>query len=109
MASPDNFRFNLYYLQMPRFYESSSEETVDKSEASEKQSGDKDMKYWRIFLILVFCYYFISCGVERIYQVLVMIISVDNDDDCDDDDPAHGLHLRDLRPASSVPWCRRHH
>ena len=75
MALPDNFRFNLYYLQMPRFYESSSEETVDKSEASEKQSGDKDMKYWRIFLILVFCYYFISCGVERIYQVLVMIIS----------------------------------
>ena len=85
MALPDNFRFNLHYLQMPRFYESSSEETVDKSEVSEKQSGDKDMKYWRIFLILVFCYYFISCGVERIYQVLVMIISVDNDDDCDDD------------------------
>ena len=76
MASPDNFRFNFSYLQMPRFYESSSEETVDKSEASEKQSGDKDMKYWRIFLILVFCYYFISCGVERIYQVLVTIIRV---------------------------------
>ena len=48
---------------MPRFYESDDGEDKNKTGVVEK-----DIKYWKIFLVVVFFYYFISCGVERIYQ-----------------------------------------
>ena len=50
---------------MPRFYQTDEAEKSD-VDVSDKQ--EKDIKYWKIFLVVVFFYYFISCGVERIYQ-----------------------------------------
>ena len=53
-------------MQMPRFYNDDEEET-SKAETSIDNKGE--IKYWKTFMVLVFFYYFISCGVERIYQV----------------------------------------
>ena len=54
---------------MPRFYDS---EGVQKSE----ELPEKDIKYWKLFLVVVFCYYFISCGVERIYQPMAFTFGI---------------------------------
>ena len=55
---------------MPRFYESDGE---DKNKAD---LPEKDIKYWKIFLVVVFFYYFISCGVERIYQPMAFTFGI---------------------------------
>ena len=54
---------------MPRFYNDDEEET-SKAEAATDTKGE--IKYWKLFMVLVFFYYFISCGVERIYQVFTL-------------------------------------
>ena len=54
---------------MPRFYES---EGVEKTE----ELPEKDIKYWKLFLVVVFFYYFISCGVERIYQPMAFTFGI---------------------------------
>lgn len=46
--------------KMPNFYDSNSSEDTEVSNNS--------IKHWYIFLILIFFYYFTSCGVERIFQ-----------------------------------------
>ena len=56
---------------MPRFYESEDGEDKNKTEVVEK-----DIKYWKIFLVVVFFYYFISCGVERIYQPMAFTFGI---------------------------------
>ena len=63
---------------MPRFYQTDEAEKSD-VDVSDKQ--EKDIKYWKIFLVVVFFYYFISCGVERIYQPMAFTFgkSADND------------------------------
>ena len=58
---------------MPRFYNDDEEETSKAETASADNKGE--IKYWKIFMVLVFFYYFISCGVERIYQVSIFFIS----------------------------------
>ena len=52
---------------MPRFYNDDEEETSKAEAATTDSKGE--IKYWKTFMVLVFFYYFISCGVERIYQV----------------------------------------
>ena len=44
---------------MPRFYE---------SEEVKNESEKKELKFFYPVLMLVFVYYFLSCGIERIYQ-----------------------------------------
>ena len=56
---------------MPRFYNDDDDEE-EKSKA-EVTNENGEIKYWKTFMVLVFFYYFISCGVERIYQVLKQI------------------------------------
>jgi len=56
---------------MPRFYESDDGEDKNKTGVVEK-----DIKYWKIFLVVVFFYYFISCGVERIYQPMAFTFGI---------------------------------
>lgn len=56
---------------MPRFYNDDDDEE-EKSKA-EVANENGEIKYWKTFMVLVFFYYFISCGVERIYQVLKQI------------------------------------
>ena len=45
---------------MPRYYEG--------GEGEEKEEEGRGVRHWRLFLAVVFLYYFVSCGVERIYQ-----------------------------------------
>ena len=54
---------------MPRFYDS------DDAVAG-KDLPDKDIKYWKLFLVVVFFYYFISCGIERIYQPMAFTFGI---------------------------------
>ena len=56
---------------MPRFY-NDDDDDEEKSKA-EVANENGEIKYWKTFMVLVFFYYFISCGVERIYQVLKQI------------------------------------
>ena len=55
---------------MPRFYE--GDEENNKTEIS----TEKNIKYWKLFLVVVFFYYFISCGVERIYQPMAFTFGI---------------------------------
>ena len=55
---------------MPRFYNDDEEEEQG-SKAETESDGKGEIKYWKTFMVLVFFYYFISCGVERIYQVCI--------------------------------------
>ena len=55
---------------MPRFYESDGEG------ADKVQLPEKDIEYWKVFLLIVFFYYFISCGVERIYQPMAFTFGI---------------------------------
>eukprot|EP00090_Calanus_glacialis_P002229 TRINITY_DN11674_c0_g1_i1.p1 TRINITY_DN11674_c0_g1~~TRINITY_DN11674_c0_g1_i1.p1 ORF type:complete len:456 (-),score=102.67 TRINITY_DN11674_c0_g1_i1:161-1528(-) len=55
--------------KMPRFYDS------DDAVAG-KDLPDKDIKYWKLFLVVVFFYYFISCGIERIYQPMAFTFGI---------------------------------
>ena len=57
---------------MPRFYSDDEEETSKAETPSADNKGE--IKYWKTFMVLVFFYYFISCGVERIYQVFTPFI-----------------------------------
>ena len=50
---------------MPRFYEKEKEDNPG------QERKDKTIRYLQIFFFLVFLYYFISCGVERIIQSMV--------------------------------------
>ena len=50
---------------MPRFYEK------EKEDNPKQERKDKPIRYLPIFFFLVFLYYFISCGVERIIQSMV--------------------------------------
>ena len=54
---------------MPRFYEEEAEKTTE-------DKPEKDIKYWKTFLMILFCYYFISCGVERIYQPMAFTFGI---------------------------------
>ena len=57
---------------MPRFYNDDEEETSKAETPSADNKGE--IKYWKTFMVLVFFYYFISCGVERIYQVFTIYL-----------------------------------
>jgi len=55
--------------KMPRFYD--SEQTF-----AGKDLPEKDIKYWKLFLAVIFFYYFISCGIERIYQPMAFTFGI---------------------------------
>ena len=57
--------------KMPRFYEE-DEEGIK----VEKKEGHTDVKYWKVLLFLVFLYYFVSCGIERIYQPMAYTFGI---------------------------------
>ena len=52
---------------MPVYYGTTS--TTEMNE-----TGNKDVKvhFWKPLLVLTFLYYVISCGIERIYQPMVI-------------------------------------
>ena len=54
---------------MPRFYEKDGDTPAN-------EAPDKDIKYWKLFLVVVFFYYFISCGIERIYQPMAFTFGI---------------------------------
>ncbi len=58
---------------MPLFYESvDAEQLEDEAEAKERACRLRPkLKYPIIFLCLVFCHYFCSCGIERLFQSMV--------------------------------------
>eukprot|EP00092_Neocalanus_flemingeri_P007291 GFUD01007873.1.p1 GENE.GFUD01007873.1~~GFUD01007873.1.p1 ORF type:complete len:462 (+),score=106.98 GFUD01007873.1:184-1569(+) len=56
--------------KMPRFYDS------DEEAKEGKDLPEKDIKYWKLFLVVVFFYYFISCGIERIYQPMAFTFGI---------------------------------
>ena len=55
--------------KMPRFYDGDEAETG-------KDLPEKDIKYWKLFLAVVFFYYFISCGIERIFQPMAFTFGI---------------------------------
>jgi len=55
--------------KMPRYYDNDDS-------AKGKDLPDKDIKYWKLFLAVVFFYYFISCGIERIYQPMAFTFGI---------------------------------
>jgi len=52
-------------LKMPRYYE----EVADGEKA--ESHANRQVLHWRALVFLVGVYYFISCGIERIYQPMV--------------------------------------
>ena len=66
-------------FKMPRFYkdptiEGENSESGPEAETDLKQTGNVSttrVRFWTPLLVLTFCYYFISCGIERIYQPMV--------------------------------------
>ena len=66
--------------KMPRFYKDPAIEGDSSSEAEADQDASKTntsatrVRYWIPLLFLTFFYYFISCGIERIYQPMVRAI-----------------------------------
>jgi hypothetical protein len=50
-------------LRMPRYYDSSKEEHEE-----EESSHVTSISCLPLFYAVVFAYYFVSCGIERIYQ-----------------------------------------
>ena len=84
---------------MPRFYNDDEEETSKAETASADNKGE--IKYWKIFMVLVFFYYFISCGVERIYQVSTFFInSLESEMFYF---VANGVHIWPVRAAGALP------
>ncbi len=53
--------------EMPRYYESGE------GEARVKVAQGSRIKHWRIVIVAVGVYYALSCGIERIYQPMVII------------------------------------
>jgi len=56
-------------FKMPRFYK--SDEAI-----LGKELPEKDIKFGKLFFILVFFFYFISCGIERIYQPMAFTFGI---------------------------------
>ena len=62
---------------MPRFYNDPAIEGESSSKAESDQDAPQTnvaaarVRYWVPLLFLTFFYYFISCGIERIYQPMV--------------------------------------
>ena len=51
---------------MPQYYD-----TDDAPADGSKHSSQPRIVHWKLVLVMIFFYYFISCGVERIYQPMV--------------------------------------
>lgn len=60
-------------LKMPRYY-TDDEDKPDDGSHSHPEPECK-IRYFKTFLALVFVYYFITCGIERIYQPMVIFAS----------------------------------
>jgi len=60
---------------MPRFYQDPTTEvetdTETRADGSRLNSSATRILHWRPLLVVTFAYYFISCGIERIYQPMV--------------------------------------
>ena len=71
---------------MPVYYGTTS--TTEMNE-----TGNKDVKvhFWKPLLVLTFFYYVISCGIERIYQPMVIHLHL----------PSYYRHLHRTKSASS--------
>ena len=71
---------------MPVYYGTTS--TTEMNE-----TGNKDVKvhFWKPLLVLTFLYYVISCGIERIYQPMVIHLHL----------PSYYRHLHRTKSASS--------
>ena len=57
--------------KMPRFYEDDEEQVKE-----ETKRERTDVKHWKILLCFVFVYYFVSCGIERIYQPMAYTFGI---------------------------------
>ena len=51
---------------MPRYYEQDKQ-----AELGAGQEAERSIPHWKPLLMVVFLYYFVSCGVERIFQSMV--------------------------------------
>ena len=46
--------------------------TTSTTEMNESANNDVKVHFWKPLLVLTFFYYVISCGIERIYQPMVI-------------------------------------
>ena len=46
--------------------------TTSTTEMNETGNNDVKVHFWKPLLVLTFFYYVISCGIERIYQPMVI-------------------------------------
>jgi hypothetical protein len=62
---------------MPRFYADATEATEADGEAREAgprpSNSETRVRFWLPLLCITFFYYFCSCGIERIYQPMVIL------------------------------------
>merc|ERR1712025_1475454 len=68
LFSLDFLLLNQLPYEMPRFYEEKADD--------DKKSHEHKIRYLKTFLAMVFFYYFVSCGVERIYQPMAFTFGI---------------------------------